>query len=50
MWSEFSSKISILSFSIFSCGMGFSILLVFIRVGMGRANNVFGGMCRVTGE
>ena len=49
--SAFSSKIFVLKVSIFSCGMGFSILGGLFIVGVIlRASNVFGGMCRVTGE
>ena len=51
IWSAFSSKNSVLNFSIFVCGMGFSILVgLFIVGGVHRAINVFGGICRVTGE
>ena len=47
----FSSKSSILNFSIFICGMGFKILRgLFIVGGVCRASSVFGGMCSVTGE
>ena len=46
----FSSKYSILSFSIFSYGMGFSILVVLFLIGMGLASKVFVGMYNVTGE
>ena len=47
----FSSKNSVLKFSIFVCGMGFRILGGLSVVG-GRllASSVFGGMCSVTGE
>jgi hypothetical protein len=49
--SAFSSKNSVLKVSIFSCGMGFNILGGLSIVGVGlRANSVFGGMCRITGE
>ena len=42
---HFLRRIIVLKVSIFSCGMGFNI------VGVGvRANSMFGGMCRVTGE
>ena len=47
----FSSKYSVLNFSIFVCGMGFKILGGFSVVGgRQRASSVFGGMCSVTGE
>ena len=48
--SAFSSKYSILNFSMFSCGMGFRILVVLFVIGMGLASKVFGGMYNVTGE
>ena len=48
---EFSSKNTILSFSMFSCGMGFRILgCLFIFGCVGRASNVLGGICSVTGK
>ena len=51
IWSEFSSKNSVLKFSMLSCGMGFRILGgLFVFGCVGRANSVFGGICRVTGE
>ena len=51
IWSEFSSKNSVLNFSIFSCGMGFRILVgLSVIVGMYRAISVFCGMCSDTGE
>ena len=35
----------------FSCGRGFKILVVlFVVGGVWRANRVFVGMCRITGE
>ena len=47
----FSSKNSVLNFSMFICGMGFRILGGLSVVGGGqRASSVFGGMCSVTGE
>lgn len=46
----FSSMNSILNFSMFSCGMGFIILVVLFVIGMGRANKVFVGICNITGE
>ena len=46
----FSSMYSILNFSMFSCGMGFSILVVVFVIGMGLANKVFVGICSITGE
>ena len=49
--SAFSSKNYVLKVSIFSCGMGFNILGGLSSVGVIlQAINVFGGMCRVTGE
>ena len=49
--SAFSSKNSVLKVSIFSCGMGFSILSGLSIVGVIlRASRVFGGMCRIFGE
>ena len=51
IWVAFSSKNSVLNFSIFVWGMGFSILgVVFVVGGMQRAIKVLGGMCSVTGE
>jgi hypothetical protein len=47
----FSSKNSVLNFSIFVRGMGFRILGGLSVVGGShRASSVFGGMCSVTGE
>lgn len=41
----------VLNFSIFSCWMGFKILIVLFDNDVDlRANKVFGGMCRVIGE
>ena len=49
--SAFSSKKFVLKVSIFSCGMGFNILGGLSIVGVIlHAINVFGDMCRVTGE
>ena len=49
--SAFSSKNSVLNFSIFACGMGFKVLGGLSVVGgRHRASSVFGGMCSVTGE
>ena len=49
--SVFSSKNSVLNFSMFACGMGFNILGGLSVVGgVSRAIRVFGGMCSVTGE
>ena len=45
-----SSKNSVLKVSIFSCGMGFSILSGLSIGVVLRASRVFGGICRVTGE
>ena len=51
IWREFSSKNSILSFSMLSCGMGFRILGGFCIFGcVGRAMSVLGGICSITGE
>jgi hypothetical protein len=51
IWREFSSKNSILSFSMLSCGMGFRILGgLFVLSCVGRAKSVLGGICSVTGE
>ena len=47
----FSSKNSVLNFSIFVCGMGFRILRGLSVVGGNiLASSVFGGMCSVIGE
>ena len=47
----FSSKNSVLNFSIFSCGIGFKVLGgLSVVSGRHRASNVFDGMCSVTGE
>ena len=47
----FSSKNSVLNFSIFVLGMGFRILGgLSVVAGRHRASSVFGGMCSVTGE
>ena len=47
----FSSKNSVLSFSIFICGIGFRILGGLSVVGgRHRVSSVFGGMCSVIGE
>ena len=47
----FSSKNSVLKFSMFAGGMGFNILGGFsIIVGKRRAIRVLSGMCNVTGE
>ena len=49
--SAFSSKNVVLNVSMFSCGMGFSILGgLSIVGGVQRVNSVFGGMCSVIGE
>ena len=50
IWAEFSSKNVMLNFSIFSGGIGFSILVgdVFV-VGGVLAIRVLWGMCSVTG-
>ena len=51
IWRAFSSKNSILNFSMFASGMGFKVLVVgCFGVGVGLATSTFGGMCRVTGE
>ena len=51
IWVAFSSKNSVLNFSIFVGGMGLSILGVLsVAGGMQRAIRVLGGMCSVTGE
>ena len=51
MWREFSSKNSVLSFSIFSCGMGFrSLGSLFIFGCMGQASSVLSGICSETGK
>ena len=51
IWSVFSSKNSVLNWSMFACGIGFNILGGLSSVGVGlRAINVFGGICSVTGE
>ena len=51
IWVAFSSKNSVLNFSIFAWGMGFSILGVLsVAGGMQRAIKVLGGMWSVTGE
>ena len=51
IWSEFSSKNSVLNFSIFVGGMGFKILGGLSIVGViCRANSVLGGMCNDIGE
>ena len=51
IWSAFSSKNSILKFSIFACGIGFNILGGLLVDGSRcRASNVFGGICSATGK
>ena len=51
IWREFSSKNSILSFSMLFCGMGFSILGgLCTLICVGRARSVLGGIFSMTGE
>ena len=50
-WSAFSTKNSVLKFSIFSCGIGFNILGgLSVIAGIHMASNVLVGICSVTGE
>ena len=51
IWVAFSSKNSVLNFSIFMWGIGLSILgVLFVAGGIQRAIKVLGGMCSNTGE